>query len=179
MTCFVELFGGLCVHHGSGRVTRFRTQKTGALLAYLAYHQDRMHSREVLADLFWPAAAPSEGRGSLSMALSSLRKQLEPPGTPRDAVLRADYTSVGVSPGVVTDVRQFNEKLDLVAGAGTEARESFWTEALSLYRPALLPGFYEEWIEGAQERLRARFLGAVGDFGVFLEERARLPEAIA
>ena len=34
----IDLFGGLSATHGERVVTRFRTQKTAALLAYLAYH---------------------------------------------------------------------------------------------------------------------------------------------
>lgn len=49
--CRIELFGGLRVCQGDRVITRFRTQKTAALLAYLAYHGDRRHSREVLIDL--------------------------------------------------------------------------------------------------------------------------------
>jgi hypothetical protein len=39
----IELFGGLRARRGDQVVTRFRTQKTGALLAYLAYYCQRTH----------------------------------------------------------------------------------------------------------------------------------------
>lgn len=66
----IELFGGLRAVRADCVVTRFRTRKTGALPAYLAYFRERPHPREKLIDLFWPEAEPLEGRHSLSMALT-------------------------------------------------------------------------------------------------------------
>ncbi len=39
----ITLFGGLRVEQGDRVITRFRTQKAGALLAYLAYHCQQAH----------------------------------------------------------------------------------------------------------------------------------------
>jgi len=44
--CRIELLGGLRVAQGERVITRFSTQKTGALLGYLAYYGDRAHPRE-------------------------------------------------------------------------------------------------------------------------------------
>jgi DNA-binding SARP family transcriptional activator len=89
LRCRIELFGGLRVRQqadvaGAARtITRFRTQKTASLLAYLAFHLSQTQPREVLIELLWPRGTAEAGRQSLSMALSSLRHQLEPPGVPR------------------------------------------------------------------------------------------------
>ncbi|MBC7808680.1 MAG: winged helix-turn-helix domain-containing protein [Akkermansiaceae bacterium] len=79
--CCIYLLGGLRVEVGNDVVTRFRTQKTGALLAYLALHVQRAHSREELADLLWPDIDPEAARANLRSALSSLRRQIEPPAS--------------------------------------------------------------------------------------------------
>jgi DNA-binding SARP family transcriptional activator len=71
----IELLGGLRVEGGGRVVTRFPTQKAAALLAYLAYHRDRPHPREVLAALLWPEAEWEAARHRLNVALSSLRQQ--------------------------------------------------------------------------------------------------------
>jgi tetratricopeptide (TPR) repeat protein len=52
----IELFGRLRALNADRRIDRFRTEKTGVLLAYLAYFGDRAHTRELLADMLWPAA---------------------------------------------------------------------------------------------------------------------------
>src|SRR5437868_13888500 len=101
----ITLLGGLSVGRGGRVITRFNTQKTGALLAYLAFYPRRMHSREVLIELLWPEGDLRSGRNSLSVALSSLRHQLEPPGTPAHSVLRADRFTIGANPAALsTDV---------------------------------------------------------------------------
>ena len=81
----IELFNGLRATSGEQVITRFRAQKTGALLAYLAYHLDHSHPRETLFELLWPECLPEAGRDRLSTELSSLRHQLESPGVPRGA----------------------------------------------------------------------------------------------
>src|SRR5436190_273389 len=50
----IELFGWLRVVQGDRIVSRFRTRKAEALLAYLAYFRERSHPREQLIELLWP-----------------------------------------------------------------------------------------------------------------------------
>ena len=44
----ITLLGGLRAQLREREISRFSTQKTGALLAYLAFYRDRQHPREVL-----------------------------------------------------------------------------------------------------------------------------------
>lgn len=60
--CQIELLGCLRVRVGKRLISRFRTQKTASLLAYLAFFLWRPHSRETLIELFWPEAKPEAGR---------------------------------------------------------------------------------------------------------------------
>src|SRR5436305_1655612 len=78
----LKLFGRLLARSEVRVVDRFRTEKTRLLLAYLAFYANRSHSREELIALLWPDADEAHGRVSLRTALASLRRQLEPPGTP-------------------------------------------------------------------------------------------------
>src|SRR5262245_16245957 len=50
----IKLLGELRAESGDRVISRFYTQKMGALLAYLAYHGRRAHPREALIDLLWP-----------------------------------------------------------------------------------------------------------------------------
>ena len=72
----IHLFGALRVVQAEQTITRFRTQKTGALLAYLAFYRHRAHPRERLVDLLWPDDEIESGRHNLRLALSSLRTSL-------------------------------------------------------------------------------------------------------
>src|SRR5687768_4897556 len=106
----IELLGGLRARRGGHVLERFRTHKTGALLAYLAFYRERAHARDALAELFWPEA--DAGRQSLRVALTYLRRQLEPPGTAEGSVLLAGRTAVQLSPeAATTDVVAFEEAL--------------------------------------------------------------------
>src|SRR5689334_22725970 len=103
----ITLFGGLRAEQADRVLTRFRTRKTAALLAYLAYYLERSHPREKLIDLLWPEADLDAGRNGLSVALSSLRRQLEA-GETTGSILRADRFGVSLSPAsVLTDVGDF------------------------------------------------------------------------
>ncbi len=73
----IQLFGGLRAESADCLVTRFRTQKTAVLLAYLAYYHAQTHPRERLIEQLWPEADVDEGRHNLSNARSSLRRQLQ------------------------------------------------------------------------------------------------------
>ena len=53
----MDLFGWLRATQGDRVVSRFRTQRAGSLLAYLAYHRDRSHPREALIERLWPESA--------------------------------------------------------------------------------------------------------------------------
>jgi len=179
----LQLFGGLRARQGERTLTRFRTQKTGALLAYLAYHLGRSHPREVLIEMLWPdATTPESGRHNLSLALSSLRNQMEPPGVPAGTVIVADRLSVELNPAAVrTDVAAFEQGLrDAAQARDDETRARRLGEAIGYFGGPLLPGYYEEWIAAEQERLNERFLAAVHQF-VGLREKAGgdLSDAVA
>jgi predicted ATPase/DNA-binding SARP family transcriptional activator len=179
--CCVDLFGGLRVRHGRRTLTRFRTQKTAALLAYLAYHNDRMHAREVLVEMLWPdAASQAAGRISLAVALSSLRSQLEPPEIPAQSLLIVDRSSVGVSPLVSTDAVMFEQLVKRAERARSDADQErrLLSEAVLLYRDVLMPGCYDAWILLEQERLGKVFRVAVRRLAALHEQAADLEAAI-
>src|SRR5438128_4523878 len=118
----IEMLGWLRAVQGDRVISRFRSQQTGALLAYLAYHRHRSHPREVLIELLWPGCDPASGRHRLRMALSSLRHQLEPPGTPPGTVLVADRLSIQLNPvACETDVSRFEAALQAAARTSSGA----------------------------------------------------------
>ncbi|MES2459437.1 MAG: tetratricopeptide repeat protein [Armatimonadota bacterium] len=182
--CNIELFGGIRVEQGKRVITRFRTQKTASLIAYLAYFSDRMHSREVLIDMLWPGAASREaGRTSLSVALSSLRSQLEPPEVPAHSLILADRQSIGLSSLVTVDTALFEQAIRDAEYArsrqdsGEEKRRLL--AAIALYRDNFLPGYYEAWIVSQQERLAEQYRLAVRRLSLLYEEDGDLNAAIA
>jgi DNA-binding SARP family transcriptional activator len=176
----IELLGRLRATQGERVVTRFRARRTGALLAYLAYHLDRPHPREVLVELLWPGVEPSIGRNNLRRELSSLRRQLEPPGVPAGAVVMANRDSVQLNPAAcATDVNAFEAALRRAgrASCSTE-RVARLTEAAELYRGELLPGYFEEWILPERQRLAELYLQALEQLTAEREQAGDYPGAI-
>lgn len=176
----VTLLGGLRAQRGEQVITRFKTQKVAALFAYLAFHLRQAHPREVLIELLWPESDAPTLRNSLSVALSSLRNQFEPPGVPQGTVLRADRFSISLNPAVVfTDVAEFELALKTAARAESSLeRGRLLTAAVEQYRGPLLPGLYDDWIRAEQERLSGLFLDAVGALVRHLEETGELHAAL-
>lgn len=169
----VFLLGGLRVERQDGGdappMTRFRTQKTAALFAFLAYYRERTHLRETLADLLWPDARPEFGRNSLSVAFSSLRSQFEVPG--EGPLFIADRETIRLIPeAVITDVTTFQNALDQAARtAATTEKISLLCTAVGEYSGDLLPGFYEEWALREQDRLRESYFDALRRLITLLE----------
>src|SRR5712692_8511559 len=75
----IELLSGLRAVRAGRAISHFQTQKIGLLLAYLAYYPHRSHQREALMEMLWPECDSHAGRNNLSVSLSWLRRQLEPP----------------------------------------------------------------------------------------------------
>jgi DNA-binding SARP family transcriptional activator len=175
----IEMLGWLRTVQGEQHVTRFRRQKTGALLAYLAYRRQRSHPREALIELLWPECDPSAGRNRLSVALSSLRRQLEPPGVPAGAVIIADHSTVRLNPdAVTTDVDAFEARLRAARMAPGARRLRQLSEAGRLYSGELLPGYFDSWILPERQRLAEAFSDGIGMLIGLLEETGEYPQAL-
>jgi predicted ATPase/DNA-binding SARP family transcriptional activator len=80
----LSLLGPLQVLLDGVSVTSFATDKTRALLVYLAVEADHPHRRDTLAGLLWPDQPEKKARQSLRQTLSYLRQALGEDGN-RDA----------------------------------------------------------------------------------------------
>jgi DNA-binding SARP family transcriptional activator len=178
--CRIEMFGWLRVVQADRVVSRFRTRKTGALLAYLAYYSHRSHPREHLIEFLWPESPPSVGRTNFRTELTSLRRQLEPPGVPQGAVILANRDTVQLNPAAcVTDVALFEAALQAAARVASPAgRADQLAAAAELYRGNLLPSSSEEWVLAERERLAEAFLQALHELVALLEEVGDRPRAL-
>ncbi len=177
----IELFGGLRLLHGERVETRFRTQKTAQLLAFLACFRRRPHPRELLMDLLWPECEPEAARHSLSVALSALRSQLEPAGVfPPGSVLITDRHAVQLDGGLVTtDVAEFEAAIKTAERSENESEQaSARRSAIDLFGGELLPGYYDEWILPERQRLESLFFYALQQLIVQLERNQEIGAAL-
>ncbi len=175
----IQLLGRLRVRQEDRVVSRFRTQKTAGVLAYLAYHR-RSIPRDAVIEVFWPEAELESARHSLSMALSALRSVLEPPGIAAGSVIVADRSTLELNPdSFTTDVAEFERSLRLAAQAPDDTKRSrHLREAIETYAGPLLPEFYEEWVLAEQERLAERLIQAIGRQVEILTKAGETGEAL-
>ncbi|HEY3266612.1 MAG TPA: BTAD domain-containing putative transcriptional regulator [Armatimonadota bacterium] len=175
----VRLLGWLTATRGDIVVSRFPSHKAAALLAALAFRPERPQPREVLAEILWPEAEPDAARNRFRVALSALRRILEPPGTAPGSVLLAGRNTVQLHPDALhTDVAEFERALDEAASGAPEARGDALARAVGLYRGDLLMGFYENWVQPERERLNATYVEALIQLARAREEAGDLPGAI-
>lgn len=144
-------------------ITRFQTQKTGALLAYLALNLNASHSREVLAELLWPGADPIAVRNRLNQAVSSLRRQIEPPGITHGSVLITDQRTIRLNPeSIETDVQEFGKRIEAAdLSPNPEEKVAHLKRAIDIYAGEFLTGMYAEWITMEQLRFADMYSGAL------------------
>ncbi|WP_394796797.1 BTAD domain-containing putative transcriptional regulator [Armatimonas sp.] len=167
----VRLLGRLSVAQGDEVVTHFRTQKTAALLAFLAFHSGNSQSREELIERFWPESELEQGRMSLRTALSALRKLF-------GERLTTDNTTAMLS--VNTDHARFERALRAARSerlAETERLERL-SEAVEIYGGPLLPGFYEDWVLHERDRLAAAQVAALAALARWHAALREIPKAL-
>ncbi len=173
------MLGGFCARSGERVIDRFRTQKTGALLAYLAYHPERRHSREELGDLLWPDVQPEGMRQRLSQGLVSLRPLLESGDDEKGRILLADRATVGLSSdGITSDVAAFRAAMEAAETPPGKVAQVALEKALSLYTGALLPGYYEDWVLTERQCLLDLYLRGLRRLSSALEQAEEFERAL-
>ncbi len=158
----VELFGGLRAQRldtaGAGQfIESFRTQKTGALLAFLAIDR-RLHSREWLAELMWPKSAIEAARNSLRVSLSWLRVALLD-SDKNNRVLRSTRDGIGAGEALSCDLDEYRIALRQAELEKDEATRLAALEVvLHRVNGQFLRGFYDDWALAAARRFEVEFL---------------------
>ncbi|GAB4457417.1 MAG: hypothetical protein OHK0029_17150 [Armatimonadaceae bacterium] len=179
----ITLLGGLRAESRFATIERFRSQKFGALLAYLALFPRRVHTREELSDLLWAEADMDSARANLRTALAFLRRELEPQGIPENSVLeKKGHTYVRLVPEAFrTDVHAFEEALVAASrpSLAVEDKVRKLQEAVSLYHGPLLPGFYDAWALGERDRLAEAYLKALYQLARHHEQSGALEAALS
>lgn len=156
-------------------LTGFRSDKTRALLVYLALERARPHRRNWLATLLWGDYDDRSARRSLSSALANLRHLLAPLGA--TVTLQADRNDVWLEEhvdAVAVDVIALRQ---LLAFTETHTHRSLihcetcieqLVQANDLYKGPFLPGLtftdspvFDEWQRTQQEVLHQQALRAL------------------
>jgi len=142
----LTLFGKVELVGRSG-VIRLRTRATLSLLAFLFIDPKRCHSRDELADRFWPEDDPESSRQKLRLALFSIRSEM-------GDVIRADRQSVYVSESadVVCDVALFRTMIR-EARRRPDDGPTYLEQAAKLSSGEFMPGYYDDWVQAERSQI--------------------------
>ena len=167
----IALLGGFQVHLDGRLLTSFESDKTRALLAFLAVEADRLHRRERLAELFWPDLPEGAARRNLRHTIFRLRQALsEPEDGPGLLVATHQHVQLNLAGGFWLDVAAFSALIEAcryhdhpeVACDQCLTRQR---RAMELYRGDFLQGFslpdnqeFTEWAVYKQEELHRQAL---------------------
>jgi predicted ATPase/DNA-binding SARP family transcriptional activator/Tfp pilus assembly protein PilF len=188
----ISLLGSFQATLDGRPVTDFGTDKTRALLAYLAVEANRPHRRDALAGLLWAEDPQPRARQSLRQALSRLRQTL---GDPEHTIpfLLISRETVQLNP----DADYYLDVADFTAlSEASEAHHHRRPEAClpcmrhreemdRLYQGSFLGDFYlsdcnafEEWAALQREYLQRRMMEALAFLAEYYERRGDVRQAI-
>src|SRR5882757_1315980 len=148
----LQSLGGPALFTAAGEQVRFRTRKHLALLVRLALEPGKQFTRDYLADLLWPEAAPQLANHSLAQGLSVIKAKVA-----REAVV-IQRATVGLAAGWVdVDVTHLSDGAVRIDGPFLDGFEI----------PAARP--FEDW----KDEFRARLMPQMRDSLVRQMDAAR------
>ena len=173
-------------------ITRFRSDKIRALLAYLAIEVETPHRREALATLLWPDSPQRAALSNLRKSLHRLRQTLDAHEEGLSAaVLTITRQSVQLNKTAVSlDVTQFEETLRQIAAHSHHSLDSCGicleklVDAVALYQGEFLAGFslpdtlvFEEWLLVKREFSHQLALNALHNLASAYEKQQAYSQA--
>lgn len=172
-------------------ITDFAADSARALLAYLALHPNQLHSRDHLAELFWPSQARDKGLTNLRAALNRLRSALgDQEGT--DALILVTRQMIGLTPALTLQI-DVVEVERLTAAIRTHSHRSLdrcpqcveqIRHVVDLYRGSFLAGLsvdsaaFDEWQRTYEEHLHDVYQEMLYALTAFYFHRHDFTEAI-
>lgn len=169
MNLQLSLLGSFRATLGDTPLRTFPSEKTRALLAYLAVEHQRSHPRQTLATLLWPDTTDVSARNSLRVTIHRLRTTIDGyvPKLSKD-LFRVDRRTIRMmlNDSIEVDVLTFQRYITAVTKhAHTELVRcstclKHLTQAIELYQGEFLAGLpagladpYDEWVLMTQEAL--------------------------
>lgn len=147
-----------------GEVLEFPTQKSLALFIFLSLHRKMNHSREKLAELFWPERSKQRSQQSLKNAIYEMRfalgdQQLNEP------YLYVDRLVVGIHAASRHLIQIDSERFEsLIQGAMKNSASKalpLLEQAITLHLGDFLEGFDDECFYASREHHRINYEQAI------------------
>jgi DNA-binding SARP family transcriptional activator len=176
----VRVLGGFDAVYQGTAVPALAAGRLQSLLAYLLLNAGTSISRQQLAGILWPDSAESQARTNLRQLLHNLRTAWPDVDRYLDGdsqVLRWPVTANWSLDAAEFDAAALRGETAHRQQQIAEARSAL-ERAVVLYSGDLLPGVYDEWVEGPREKLRQRHLGALELLITILEQQRDYTAAI-
>lgn len=146
----------------------WQSRKARDLLKVLAARRGRPITREAAAEALWPREPPQPLGNRLSVALSTIRKVLDPGRAhPQDHYVVADARSIAlrtdhVDVDLIEFLRAADQAIDLMARGDRAAAIGPLRRARQLYAGDFLEeDLYEDWAAETREEARTRLLSVL------------------
>lgn len=184
----IKTLGTFEVVRGGERIRPrdWKSRKALAIMKYLAAQDDTVCvSREVLMELLWPGGTPESASKNLGVALSYLRKILEPDairGESSYLITDGDTLGLELGRGGSVDFKLFREKVKEAVDAEEAGDENLYLEKLrqaeGLFRGEFMAeDIYEDWCLPEREQLHGEYLELLLKISNEFRRRGALDEA--
>ncbi len=165
----VRMLGPFEIHKGDSmlRAEDWKSRRALSVFKYLAaQEQNRLVPRDMLMDLLWPDTDPGSAAKNLNVALSSLRKTLEPDAARGESsylVASGDSLRLELGNGGSVDFRLFEDALAEAAAHKNSRKHDLFLdrmlEAERLYDGDFLAEDpYEDWCRPARDGLSEQYM---------------------
>ena len=178
----ISLLGTFQITRASAPITAFDSNKTRALLAYLALECNLPHRREALAALLWPESAQEAALSSLRNALANLRRAI--------GDREADPPYLLITRETIRFNRHSDCRLDAAELINHDGSPQVGVQKritiVESYRGPFLEGFsipdsaaFEEWASLWRERLGQKMLEGLHWLADYFETRREYARALS
>jgi DNA-binding SARP family transcriptional activator len=151
-----ELLGGFSVGRGAWRVGDGWGRPVDArLVRFLLANLDLPVPEDLIFEALWPGLSASSARSSLQVAVSRVRRVLDPPGIEESAIQSADRTyRLVLGERDEVDAEKFRSATRAALAEQGEERQQLLEHAHSLWRGEPMPEErYSDWAIPYRERL--------------------------
>lgn len=178
----VHLLGTVRIENQSGAPIGHLTRVLQGLLAFLALHRNRTHTRETLYARFWGDQPEARARRCLNTAIWRLRQVLEPPGTARGTFIIGTADGdirINWGPHIWLDADQLERAAARLTAAVGSIDELTEIETSLTAGGELLEGFYDDWALEARERFRLSTIRGLSDLAIAFRNAGAPRRALA
>jgi LuxR family transcriptional regulator, maltose regulon positive regulatory protein len=183
----IYCFGRFKVFRGDFEISpqEWTNQKASMLLKYLCFYRNKGYIvKDQLMELLWPEADAEKSRKRLNVALTTLRKILEPelPRGKTSAYLlkRGDAYHLQLGSGGYCDVDDFDSKIEMAEAEKNPKKEiNHALKADALFRGDLFAeNPYEKWCIDARANYHEKYLRNLKRLISHYENRQNLKQSI-